>query len=173
MKHPRSALYYPVVIKRSLDYVTISVPDIGITLVENIPDSNKLDKDYVTRIGNKVAEAWVKTQEIMKKKESKRNPLPEASLVRDSLKVAERPLTPTKFAKYVGVSYRTIIRDCEKGLIRSERTSGGHYKIPHSEIAIYKTYLKNHVKFAREPWAKPAVENLRSHSVDTASDEDL
>lgn len=64
MKHPRSALYYPIVIKKSLDYVTISVPDIGITLVENIPDSNKLDNNYVTCIGNKVAEAWVKTQEI-------------------------------------------------------------------------------------------------------------
>lgn len=163
MKNPRSALYYPVVIKRSLDYVTISVPDIGITLVENIPNSNKLDKNYVTKIGMKVAEAWVKTQEIMKKKESSRNPLPEASLVRESLKIAEKPLTPTKFAKFVGVSFMTIIRDCKKGIIKSERTSGGHYKIPHSEIPIYKTYLKNHIKYATEPWSTEAVKNLRDY----------
>jgi excisionase family DNA binding protein len=169
MKNPRSALYYPVVIKRNLDYITISVPDIGLTLIENIPNSNKLDKDYVTRIGNKVAEAWVKTQEIMKKKEARRNPLPEASLVRESLKVAEKPLTPTKFAKYVGVSFMTVIRDCKKGIIKSERTSGGHFKIPHSEIAIYKTYLKNHIKGATEPWSVQAIENLRAHRVETST----
>lgn len=162
MKNPRSALYYPVVIKRNLDYITISVPDLGIALVENIPINNKLDNDYVTRIGKKVAEAWVNSQEIMKKKESRRNPLPEASLVRDSLKVAEKPLTPTKFAKFVGVSFMTIIRDCKKGIIKSDRTSGGHYKIPHSEVGIYKEYLKNHVKHATEPWAKEALNKLRA-----------
>jgi excisionase family DNA binding protein len=164
MKNPHSALYYPVVIKRSLDYITISVPDLGIALVENIPNSNKLDIDYITRIGKKVAEAWVKSQEIMKKKEAHQSPLPEASLVKESLKMAEKPLTPTKFAKYVGVSFMTVIRDCKKGLIQSERTSGGHYKIPHSEIAIYKEYLKKHIKFAREPWAKDAIGRLRENS---------
>ncbi len=166
MKNLRSALYYPVVIKRSMDYITVSVPDLGITLVENIPDNNKLDKDYVTRIGKKVAEAWVKSQEIMKKKESRRNPLPDASLVRESLKVAEKPLTPTKFAKYVGVSFMTIIRDCKKGIIKSERTSGGHFKIPHSELAIYKTYLKNHTKYAREPWTVSATAMVRDQNDD-------
>jgi excisionase family DNA binding protein len=75
--------------------------------------------------------------------------------------MAEKPLTPTKFAKYVGVSYRTIIRDCEKGLIHAERTTGGHYKIPHSEISLYKEYLKNHVKYATEPWATEAIKNIR------------
>lgn len=161
MKNPSSALYYPVVIKRSMDYITISVPDLGIALVENIPDSNRLDKDYVTRIGKKVAEAWVKSQEIMRKKGSHKNHLPEASLVRDSLKIAEKPLTPTKFSKYVGVSFMTIIRDCKKGIIKSERTSGGHYKIPHSELSIYREYLKNHIKHANEPWTQQALINLR------------
>jgi hypothetical protein len=145
-----------------MDYVTISVPDLGIILLENIPISNKLDKDYVTRIGKKVAEAWVKSQEIMKNKEAANATLPNASLVRDSLKLSEKPLTPTKFAKFVGVSFMTIIRDCKKGIIKSERTSGGHYKIPHAEIAIYKEYLKNHVKHAREPWSIQAVENMRT-----------
>lgn len=162
MKNPTSAMYYPVVIKRSLDYVTISVPDLGIILLENIPISNKLDKDYVTRIGKKVGDAWLKSQEIMKNKESSSHSLPEASLIRESLKLAEKPLSPTKFAKYLGVSFMTIIRDCKKGLIQSERTSGGHYKIPHSEIAIYKEYLKNHIKYARESWAKPALEKYRN-----------
>lgn len=163
MKQPRSALYYPIVIKRNLDYITISVPDIGLTLIENIPDSNYLDKDYVTKIGTKVAEAWIKTQEIMKKKEGARISIPKASLVRESLKIAEKPLTPTKFAKYVGVSFMTIIRDCKKGIIKAERTSGGHYKIPHSEIAIYRIYLKNHIKGATEPWSTEAVKKLRTH----------
>lgn len=106
----------------------------------------------------------------MKDKQSIGAILPDASLIRDSLKIAERPLTPTKFAKYVGVSYRTIIRDCEKGLIKAERTSGGHYKIPHSEIALYKMYLKNHIKGATEPWNKQALENLRIHRAKSTDD---
>jgi hypothetical protein len=57
----------------------------------------------------------------------------------------------------------TIIRDCKKGLIKAERTSGGHYKIPHSEIALYKKYLNNHIKGATEPWNQQAIENLRTH----------
>ena len=163
MKNPRSALYYPIVVKRSHDYITFSVPDLNLTIFENLPENNKLDKDYVTRLGQKLAEAWIKTQDIMKKKEAARSPLPEASLIRTSVQMSEKPLTPTKFAKYVGVSYRTIIRDCEKGLIHAERTTGGHYKIPHSEISLYKEYLKNHVKYAREPWTPQALKNLRTN----------
>jgi excisionase family DNA binding protein len=163
MKNPRSALYYPIVVKRSHDYITFSVPDLNITLYENLPDNNKLGKDYVTKLGKKLADAWLKTQSIMKQKESARAHLPEASLIKNSVKMAERPLTPTKFAKYVGVSYRTIIRDCEKGLIHAERTTGGHYKIPHSEIGLYKEYLKNHIKHASEPWSNEAVKKLRIH----------
>jgi excisionase family DNA binding protein len=163
MKNPRSALYYPIVVKRSHDYITFSVPDLNITIFENLPKNNILDKDYVTKLGPKLSDLWIKAQEVMKDKESIGATLPDASLIRDSVKISERPLTPTKFAKYVGVSYRTIIRDCEKGLIAAERTSGGHYKIPHSEIAIYKAYLKNHIKGATEPWSIEAVSKLRVH----------
>jgi excisionase family DNA binding protein len=162
MKNPTSALYYPVVIKRAMNLMTISVPDLNITIIENLPNSNKLDKSYVTQIGQRVVDAWMKTQAEMKKKEAIQKPMPEASLVKHALKMAEKALTPTKFAKYVGVSYRTIIRDCEKGFIQAERTSGGHYKIPHSEISIYKEYLKNHTKWVKEPWCKEAMAKLRT-----------
>lgn len=162
MKNPTSALEYPVVIKRSLNYLTVSVPDLGISLTEELPKANKLDRLYAEKIGKKVIAAWIKAQDVMKRKTGAHKPLPDASLIKDSVKVAEKPLTPTKFAKYVGVSFRTIIRDCEKGLIACERTRGGHYKIPHSEIALYKEYLKNHVKFATEPWSKEALQRLRS-----------
>ncbi len=163
MKKPCSALYYPIVVKRSYNYITFSVPDLNLTIFENLPENNTLDKDYVTKLGQKLAEAWLKTQEVMKKKESARAPLPEASLIRTSVQMAEKPLTPTQFAKYVGVSYRTIIRDCEKGLIHAKRTTGGHYKILHAEVPIYREYLKNHVKHAHEPWAPGALNNLRTY----------
>ena len=141
--------------------MTISVPDLNITLYEDLPKENQFSTNYATQLGKRVLSAWIKAQEVMKRKKETKSHLPEASMIRNSVKLMPKPLTPTQFSKYVGVSYRTIIRDCEKGLIHSDRTSGGHYKIPHSEISLYKDYLKHHSKHAHEPWTLEAMEKLR------------
>ena len=161
MKQPTSVLEYPVVLRKHLTFMTISIPDLGITLVEELPPQKKLNKDYVTKIGIKIAEAWVKAQKIMKDKSQAKKYLPEASDIRGSLKKPEKALSPARFAELVGVSKRTIIRDCQKRIIRARQTTGGHFKIPVAQVGLYQEYLKQHKKHAKDHWLKKAMERLQ------------
>jgi hypothetical protein len=161
MKKPVSPYQYPVVLRQHLNFITISVPDLGISLIEELPEKNVLTKDYVTRIGLKVAEAWLKSQKIMRDKETARKYLPAASMTRESIQKPEKDLTPRKFASLVGISTRTITRDCTKGIIRAKRTSGGHYKIPIAQVGLYREYLKRHKKHVAEKWLDIAMSKLQ------------
>jgi excisionase family DNA binding protein len=156
-----SAFNYPVVLRQHLNFITISVPDLNITLIEDLPLNLSLNKDYVTRIGMKVAEAWLKSQKILKDKTRANKYLPEASMTKNSLQKATKDLSPSQFAKLVGLSPRTINRDCAKGLIRARRTSGGHYKIPLAQLDLYKEYLKRHKKHVYEKWLDIAMAKLQ------------
>lgn len=160
MKKLTSPFEYPVVIRQHLNFITISVPDLGISLMEELPQNLTLTKDYVTQIGRKVAEAWLKAQKVIKDKTVAKKYLPLASMTKDALKKPEKDLTPSQFASLTGISTRTIIRDCAKGLIRAKRTSGGHYKIPLVQIVLYKEYLKRHKKHAAEKWLNIAMSKL-------------
>lgn len=161
MKAIKSALQYPVVLRQHLNFLTISVPDLGISLIEELPLQQSLNKDYVTRIGAKVAECWLKAQKIMQDKTLGKKYLPAPSITKEALKAAEKDLSPRAFAQLTGVSTRTITRDCAKGLIRAKRTSGGHYKIPLVQINLYRDYLVRHKKHATEKWLDIAMAKLR------------
>jgi hypothetical protein len=160
MKTP-SCYDYPLVIKKHLNYITISIPDLGITMVENLPKFNRYDNTTVMKLGIMLIETWVKAQKLIDGKAQGNIQIKKPSNIKGSIDLATSELSPTKFAKFVGVSKDTIIRDCAKGLVQAKRTTGGHYKIASSEIAIYKEYLKSHIKHAREPWTKIAMEKLR------------
>lgn len=141
--------------------MTISIPDLGITLVEELPKDKKLTKNYVTQIGRKIGEAWVKGQRILIEKSQYKKPIPTASDIRSSLKKPEKDLTPARFAELVGVSKETIIRDCKKGLIKAKRTRGGHFRIPMIQVSLYQDYLKHHTKHAKDHWLKKAMDKLQ------------
>lgn len=161
MKRPASVLEYPVVLRKHLNFMTISIPDLGVTLIEELPPSKKLNRDYVTRIAMKITEAWLKAQKIIKDKSEHRKYLPTASDIRTSIKKPEKDLTPARFAELVGVSKETIIRDCAKKLIRAKRTSGGHYRIPIAQVGLYQEYLKQHRKHSKDHWLKTAMNRLQ------------
>jgi excisionase family DNA binding protein len=161
MKKRPSPFHYPVVLRQHMSFLTISVPDLGISLIEELPENQILNKDYISKIGLKVAEAWLKAQKIIQDKHSVKKYLPTASMTKDSIQKAEKDLTPTQFASLVGISARTITRDCGKGLIRAKRTSGGHYKIPIAQVSIYKEYLKRHKKHANEKWLDIAMSKFQ------------
>lgn len=152
---------YPLVIKKHMGHITISVPDLGITLVEDLSVTTKFDQASVIKLGKMVLSAWLKAHKLLDEKSKSKRPFEKPSNIKGSLDLAMKDLTPSQFAKYVGVSSDTVTRDCAKGFIASRRTSGGHYKIPSSEIAIYKAYLANHVKHTSESWAISAIKKLR------------
>jgi hypothetical protein len=162
MRKPNSPFQYPVVLRQHLNFMTISVPDLGISLIEEMPEQKRLNKDYVTRIGLKVAEAWLKAQKIINEKSGAKKFLPYPSMTKESIRAPEKDLSPQKMAQLVGVSKCTVIRDCKKGIIRSRRTSGGHFKIPVAQLGLYQAYLKQHIKHATDNWLKIALEKLQS-----------
>jgi molybdopterin-binding protein len=55
------------------------------------------------------------------------------------------PLKPSEAARALGVSYPTLKQWIYKKKIRAQRTPGGHYRIPRSEIE----------RLLRGPWAAP------------------
>lgn len=155
---------YPLVIKKHMGHITISVPDLGVTLVEDLLVTGKIEPAMAVKIGKMVLNAWLKAQNILKEKSGGKKPFGKPSNIKGSVDIAMLDLTPMGFSKLVGVSKDTIVRDCNRGIIQCRRTSGGHFKIPSSEIAIYKEYLKNHVRHASEPWVKEALNKLRANN---------
>lgn len=146
-----------------MGHITISVPDLGVTLVEDLLITGKIEPATAVKIGKMVLNAWLKAQNILKEKASSKKPFGKPSNIKGSVDIAMADLTPMGFSKLVGVSKDTIVRDCNRGIIQCRRTSGGHFKIPSSEIAIYKEYLKNHIKYANEPWTQQALNSLRGN----------
>ena len=162
MKKAITCFEYPVILKKHLQYITVSVPDLGITVVEDFTEHQKVDKQFVYRLGLKIVDAWSKAEVIIAAKSKAKKPFKTPSNIKDVTKICEKPLSPQEFAKLVGVSKDTIIRSCKSGLIYASRTSGGHFKIPHGELSVFRDYLQNHIKHANEPWMKDAVSNLRN-----------
>lgn len=63
---------------------------------------------------------------------------PEPSKIRESLGASpEKDLSPAQLAQASGFSKMTITRHCHSGIIKANRTSGGHWKIPIAEGVKY------------------------------------
>lgn len=152
MTKPKSVLEYPVVVAKVLDSITVSVPDIG-HFEPAIPSPKKVlrnnryvtdfDDEYALLIGKAVLKAWRAADTHIQEKRW----VPDASRIKDILKVAEKDLSITEFTKEVQKSKRisqsTIRRDIDRGIIKASKTSGGHRRIPASEIQRYVSYLGN------------------------------
>lgn len=154
MKKPKSVMEYPIVVRKVLGTLTISAPDLGIFVTLPAPPRKETNKGYVTdlspeyceQIGRRVREVWVKVDRHIQEKKW----VPDASDIREVMKKADRDLTLPAFrkiiAKVVSVSEDTIRRDCDREIIQSYRTSGGHRRIPASEVAVYFAHLEGRMK---------------------------
>ena len=59
MKKPSSVLEYPIVVRKHLNYITISMPDLGLFETLELPKKN-LNKDYVTLLAARISSIWIK-----------------------------------------------------------------------------------------------------------------
>lgn len=137
---------YPLVIKALHGYLTISVPDLG--LFEKI----KISSDFyqnISKAENKLLllELLTKTIQDTQKHVSEKKWKPEASSIKSQLKKTEKDFSLPEFqkelSKYVSVSENTLRREINKGHIICLSTTGGHRRIPESEIMRYVHYLNN------------------------------
>lgn len=126
---------FPVVIKRIGPYVTLSVPDIGLSqkiLLE--PTTHACDEDlFLNALQTLVSET---KQHIETKKW-----IPKTSTIKEILKSQDADLSLPEFCerlnKHITISQNTIRREIARGKIITSFTSGGHRRIPESEIHRY------------------------------------
>ena len=91
-KRNTTVLEYPVVLRKHLNYMTISILDLGITLIEELKINETLNKDYVTKIEFKIAQAWVKAQKILRKNKHIKSIYPKPQISEILKKNRKKPL---------------------------------------------------------------------------------
>jgi excisionase family DNA binding protein len=147
-----SALEYPVVLRKVLNDLVISVPDLGYwkTLALNPKkppaESSKtstrnemidLEDLFLNDILEALKDAWI---EIDSHKTNKKW-VPSPSTFKQSVQKSESDFTLPEFAKelskHMSISENTIRREIARGVIQCYQTEGGHRRIPFSELALY------------------------------------
>lgn len=147
-------LNYPVVIKRVYDYVTVSVPDLGISakvpLPKEISASAEVTEFLFLESGNfrkmllkAIFDAYADAEKHMKTKKWQPNP----SSIRNQLKAREKDYSLPEFKKkiceHMNISENTLRREIQKGRIIAYITAGGHRRIPESEVSRYLELVKS------------------------------
>ena len=140
-----SSLDYPVVLKRVLNDVVISIPDLGhwtsLKLeIENsaISATTEISDEWFEKLKEKIKQSWVY---IENHKNSKKW-VPDPSTFRQSLQKPENEdFTLPEFVKalspFMNISENTVRREIKRGQIKCYVTEGGHRRIPFSELEFY------------------------------------
>ncbi|MBC7457211.1 MAG: excisionase family DNA-binding protein [Bdellovibrionaceae bacterium] len=139
---------FPIVLKRVIDDLVLSVPDLGV--FKNLPiprEKNSLESaitatailsdDFKQQIMQEIEELWLKTEIHRNEKKWQPNP----STFKQSLQAGEEDFSLPEFTKklneFISVSENTVRREISRGGIRCYQTEGGHRRIPVSELSGY------------------------------------
>lgn len=140
-------LEYPVVLKRVLGELVISIPDLGHWTSLKIEMQNsansatgdfELTDEWCAKLLDKIKQSWVYIENHKQKKKWVPNP----STFRQSLQKPENEdFTLPEFVKalspYMSISENTVRREIKRGIIQCSITEGGHRRIPFSELEHY------------------------------------
>ena len=143
MKRVSNPFEYPFVIKQVNEWLTVSVPDLEITVADQVPRDAKINKDYVTTINTLMLKAAKKVLERMTRleeigKQSSKPP----SFIRQTLQITNKEQISTKVAaKYLGISEASLKRWEDQGVIQATKTRGGHRKFNLGELERVKEYI--------------------------------
>lgn len=142
MKKRLAPLEYPVVIKQHLDFVVLSVPDLGITVVENTPRDGKLTPKYILKIATALAKVWLKTQTSLTHHRSAGKTPPKASKQKMAVDGKfNQSMTSSEIAKRLGVTRMTVHRLAKSGILKSTQTKGGHRRFSELDLKEYENRL--------------------------------
>ncbi len=147
-------LNYPLVVKKVYDYVTVSVPDLGIAAKFPLPKeaaaSGSVTKflleesaDFRNGLLKAIFEAYAEAEKHVQTKKWQPNP----SSIKNQLKLREKDYSLPEFKKkiceHMNVSENTLRREIQKGRIIAYITEGGHRRIPESEVSRYLELVKS------------------------------
>ncbi|MFZ3228991.1 MAG: helix-turn-helix domain-containing protein [Pseudobdellovibrio sp.] len=145
MRKPTAIQEYPLVVRKVLENLVISIPDLNIW--RQIPAPPKISRDgktvsemndeYCLMLGRSIKAAWISAHQHVSEKKW----VPEASNFKQSLQKADKDYSVPAFTqllnKYMSVCENTIRREIKRGVIKCYQTKGGHRRIPASELEIY------------------------------------
>ncbi len=137
LTHP---LEYPFVIKQVSEWITVSVPDLEITVADTVPRGGVLNKDYVTILNALILKAARKVMEKMQRlEEVNKKPSRPPSYIRQTIAIENKEKIPTRLAaKYLGISQATLKRWEAQGVVRATKTRGGHRSFNLGELERVK-----------------------------------
>jgi excisionase family DNA binding protein len=148
-----SSLEYPVVLRKVLNEIVISVPDLGywksVRLEENSEGLNsaktsnsendfQISEDVLVGVLEGIKQTWVYIDDHINKKKW----IPEPSTFRQTIQKSEvKDFTLPEFtealSKYMSISENTVRREIKRGTIQCYQTEGGHRRIPYQELELY------------------------------------
>lgn len=160
-------LEYPLVIRKVLNELVFSVPDLGYWKTIPLKNDEKiegdklspsessktsknnevikikaeseihLNNDFLNQINEALIEAWSEVELHVER----RKWVPPPSTFKQSLQKSEKDFTLPEFTaelkKYIQLSENTIRREISRGVIQCYQTEGGHRRIPFSELELY------------------------------------
>ena len=148
-----SSLEYPVVLRKVLNEIVISVPDLGywksVRLEEDSDSANsaktansesdfQLTEDVLMGVLEGLKQTWVYIDDHINKKKW----IPEPSTFRQTIQKSDvkdftLPEFTLELSKYMSISENTVRREIKRGTIQCYQTEGGHRRIPFQELELY------------------------------------
>ena len=148
MKRVSNPFEYPFVIKQVNEWISVSVPDLEITVADQVPRDAKINKDYVTTINTLMLKAAKKVLERMTRlEEIGKQPSRPPSFIRQTIQITNKEQISTKVAaQYLGISEASLKRWEDQGVIRATKSRGGHRKFNLGELERVKEYIAKGVR---------------------------
>lgn len=152
-KIKQKALEYPVVVRKVLNEIVFSVPDLGFWKSVSLEEKNEcensakssssdldiqLTEDMLMGVLLGIKQTWIDVDDHLNKKKWR----PDPSTFRQTLQKSEvkdftLPEFTAELSKYMTISENTVRREIKRGTIQCYQTEGGHRRIPHQEVELY------------------------------------
>lgn len=162
-KLKQSSLEYPVVLRKVLNEIVISVPDLGYWKSVHLDESGdtqntsksakpkkdfQLTEDMLMGVLEALKQTWVYIDNHVTNKKW----VPEPSTFRQTIRKSDvKDFTLPEFtealSKHMSISENTVRREIKRGTIQCYQTEGGHRRIPFQELELYL----NRRKTSRDP----------------------
>lgn len=148
MKRVTNPFEYPFVVKQVNEWITVSVPDLEITVAEQVSRETKINKDYVTAINTLMLKAAKKVLERMARLNEAGKKAPKGpSFIRQTIQITDKEAISTKIAaQYLGISQASLKRWEIQGVINASKSRGGHRKFNLGELERVKEYILKGVR---------------------------
>jgi len=134
---------FPFVIKQVGEFLTVSVPDFEISVGEQCSPGASIDRNYVTLLNRLTLKAAKKVYEKLGHLESagKKHYRP-ASFVKQTIQIQNKEqINTATAAKYLSVSQATLKRWELAGVIKAQKSRGGHRRFVLSELDRVKEQI--------------------------------